>query len=109
MKNDPNQANPAGNASEAGTRRGGTPATDTVADAAHSAVERAADSVAKAEERMREKAATAERQLREKTAEARASGEQLIDHVRQYTQEKPLAAAAIAFAAGMVVSRMLSR
>jgi hypothetical protein len=29
--------------------------------------------------------------------------------MRQYTQENPLAAAAIAFAAGLVVSRILSK
>jgi ElaB/YqjD/DUF883 family membrane-anchored ribosome-binding protein len=96
-------------ASAAGKIRAGTPATDTVADAAHSAVDRAADSAAKAEERIREKAAAGERQLREKSAEARASTEWAIDHMRQYTQENPLAAAAIAFAAGLVVSRILSR
>lgn len=107
MKPDP--TTPGSNASEAGKPRAGSPTTDSVADAAHGAVERAADSVAKAEERIREKTAERERQLREKSAEARASTERAIDHVRQYTQEKPLAAAAIAFAAGLVVSRLLSR
>ena len=107
MKADPTKAST--NASEAGKARVSTPTTDTVADAAHDAVERAADSVAKAEERIREKAAASERHLREKTAEARVTTERAIDHVRQYTQEKPLAAAAIAFAAGLVVSRLLSR
>jgi len=107
MKADPTKAST--NASEPGKARTGTPTTDTVADAAHSAVERAADSVAKAEERIREKAAASERQLREKSAEARASTERAIDHMRQYTQENPLAAAAIAFAAGLVVSRILSK
>ena len=107
MKPDP--TTPGSNASETGKVRAGTPTTDTVADAAHGAVERAADSVAKAEERIREKASASERQLREKSAEARASTERVIDHIRQYTQEKPLAAAAIAFAAGLVVSRILSR
>jgi ElaB/YqjD/DUF883 family membrane-anchored ribosome-binding protein len=107
MKADPTKAS--SNASDPGKVRAGTPTTDTVADAAHSAVERAADSVAKAEERIREKAAASERQLREKSAEARVTTERAIDHMRQYTQENPLAAAAIAFAAGLVVSRILSR
>jgi ElaB/YqjD/DUF883 family membrane-anchored ribosome-binding protein len=92
-----------------GRVRTGTPTTDTVTDAAHGAVERAADSVGKAEERIREKAASSERQLRESSAEARASTERAIDHLRQYTQDNPLTAAAIAFAAGLVVSRILSR
>jgi ElaB/YqjD/DUF883 family membrane-anchored ribosome-binding protein len=97
------------NAAEPGIVRPGAPTTDTVADAAHGAVDRAADSVAKAEERIREKAIARERQLREKSAEARASTERAIDHIRQYTQDNPLAAAAIAFAAGLVVSRILSK
>jgi ElaB/YqjD/DUF883 family membrane-anchored ribosome-binding protein len=105
MKPDP--TNPSTNMS--GKPRTETPTTDNVADAAHDAVERAADSVAKAEERIRLKAAATERQFREKTTEARATTERAIDQMRQYTQEKPLAAAAIAFAAGLVVSRLLSR
>jgi ElaB/YqjD/DUF883 family membrane-anchored ribosome-binding protein len=107
MKADPTKTST--NASEPGKARAGTPTTDTVADVAHSAVDRAADSVAKAEERIREKAAASERQLREKSAEARVTTERAIDHMRQYTQENPLAAAAIAFAAGLIVSRILSR
>lgn len=107
MKPDPTTPN--GSASDAGKARVATPTTDTVADAAHGAVERAADSVAKAEQRIREKAAESDRQFREKSAEARASTERVIDQMRQYSQEKPLAAAAIAFAAGLVVSRILSR
>lgn len=107
MKADPTKVST--NASEPGKARTATPTTDTVADAAHGAVERAADSVGKAEERIREKAAAGERQLREKSAEARASSERAIDQMRQYTQDNPLAAAAIAFAAGLVVSRILSR
>jgi ElaB/YqjD/DUF883 family membrane-anchored ribosome-binding protein len=107
MKPDPTKAST--NASEAGKVRAGAPTTDTVADAAHDAVDRAAESVAKAEERIREKAAASERHLRDKSVEARVTTERAIDHVRQYTQEKPLAAAAIAFAAGLVVSRLLSR
>lgn len=104
MKADPTKAS---NSSEPG--RTGTPTTDTVADAAHGAVDRAAEGAAKAEERIRERAAASERQLREKSAEARASTERAIDHMRQYTQDNPLAAAAIAFAAGLVVSRILSK
>lgn len=108
MKPDP--TNRSTNASESGkSRAAASPTTDHVADAAHTAVERAADNVGKAEERIREKAAAGERQLREKSAEARVSTERAMDHMRQYTQDNPLAAAAIAFAAGLVVSRLLSR
>ena len=106
MKADPKTTN----ASEAARERvASSPTTEHVADVAHGAVDRVADNAAKAEERIREKAAAGEQQLREKTAEARASTERAVDHVRQYTQENPLAAAAIAFAAGLIVSRILSR
>ena len=88
---------------------GTSPTTEHMADAAHEAVDRVADKGAKAEERIREKAAAGERQLREKSAEARATTERAVDQFRQYTQENPIAAAAIAFAVGLVVSRILSR
>jgi ElaB/YqjD/DUF883 family membrane-anchored ribosome-binding protein len=107
MKADPKVTT---NASEAGKSRvAASPTTEHIADAAHGAVDRVADNAAKAEERLREKAAAGERQLREKTAEAKLTTERAVDHVRQYTQDNPLAAAAIAFAAGLVVSRILSR
>lgn len=84
-------------------------ATEKAAGAAHTAVDRAADNAAKAEERLREAATTGEQLLREKGAEARVSAERAMDHVRQYTRENPLAAAGIAFAAGLILSRLLSR
>lgn len=85
------------------------PVTEHAAEAAHEAVDRVADRVARAEGRVRDKAAAGEQHLRMKGAEARASTERIVDQVRQYAQENPLAAAGIAFAAGLVVSRMLSR
>lgn len=85
------------------------PATEHMAEAAHEAVDRVAEKVARAEGHVREKAAAGEEHIRMKGAEARASTERVIDQVRQYTRENPLTAAGIAFAAGLVVSRMLSR
>ena len=92
-----------------GPQRTDAPTTEHAAEAAHEAVDRVADTVARAEGRVREKAAAGEQHLRMKSAEARASTERIVDQVRQYAQENPLAAAGIAFAAGLVVSRMLSR
>lgn len=88
---------------------GEAPATEQVAGAAHQTVDRVAERVARAEGTVREKAAAGERQVRMKSAEARVTTERAVDQLRQYAQENPLAAAGIAFAAGMVVSRMLSR
>lgn len=83
--------------------------TEHAADAAHSAVDRVAGGAAKAEERIREVAATSGERLKEKGAEARISTERAMDHVRQYTKDNPLAAAGIAFAAGLVLSRLVGR
>jgi ElaB/YqjD/DUF883 family membrane-anchored ribosome-binding protein len=83
--------------------------TENVAKAAHSAVDRAADSAAKAEDKVRRMAASGEEQIKEKTAEARATAEQSIDQFRQYTRDNPLMSAGIAFAAGLLLSRLLSR
>lgn len=85
------------------------PTTEHIADTAHETVDRVADRVAQAEGRVRERAAAGEQQLRMKSAEARANTERAVDQVRQYAQENPLAAAGMAFAAGLLVSRMLSR
>lgn len=92
-----------------GAPRTHAPVTEHAAEAAHETVDRVADTVARAEGQVREKAAAGEERLRMKSAEARASTERLADQVRQYARENPLAAAGIAFAAGLVVSRMLSR
>ena len=61
------------------------------------------------EERLREAAAAGEQRLRETGEEARIVAERTMDHVREYTKENPLAAAGIAFAAGVILSRLLSR
>lgn len=92
-----------------GVRTGDAPATEHVAGAAHETVDRVAERMARAEGAVREKAAAGEQQVRMKSAEARETTERAVDHLRQYAQENPLAAASIAFAAGLVVSRMLSR
>ena len=62
-----------------------------------------------AEERLREAAAAGEQRLRETGEEARVVAERAMDHVREYTKENPLAAAGIAFAAGVILSRLFSR
>ncbi len=97
-------ADPAGGATA--SRPG---ATQKAASAAHEAVDRAAESAGKAEERLREAAAAGEQRLRETGEEARVMAERAMDHVREYTKENPLAAAGIAFAAGVIFSRLLSR
>ncbi len=83
--------------------------TEQAASAAHEAIDLAAEAAARAEERLREAAITGEQRLREKSAEARHTAERTLEQVRQYTRNNPFAAAGIAFAAGIIVSRLLSR
>lgn len=90
-------------------KRGRARATEQAAGAAHGAVDRAADTAARAEERIREAAAVGEQRLREKGEEARVTAERALDHFRQYTRDNPLAAAGIAFAAGVILSRLMRR
>ncbi len=61
------------------------------------------------EESLRAAAASGEQRLREAGEEARVVAERAVDHLREYTKENPLAAAGIAFAAGVILSRLFSR
>jgi ElaB/YqjD/DUF883 family membrane-anchored ribosome-binding protein len=83
--------------------------TENVARAAHDAVDRAAGPAGRAEERVRRMASEGEERLRERGGEARETTEQAMEQVRRYVRENPLAAAGIAFVAGVCVSRLLSR
>lgn len=91
----PERPNPAGRTADSRT-------TDQVTGAAHDSLDRVADKAARAEGRIRDMAATGGEQLKEK-------GTETVDQVRQYTKDNPLAAAGIAFAAGLVLSRLLGR
>lgn len=99
----------AGNASRTAPHEPTGRVTDNVAKAAHEAVDRAADTAGRAEDRVRRAASEGEERLREKSAEARASTERALEQFKQYTRDNPMTSAGIAFAAGLIVSRMLSR
>jgi ElaB/YqjD/DUF883 family membrane-anchored ribosome-binding protein len=96
-------------AESASNQAGESPATKRATEAAHQTVDRLAGSAAKAEERIRGAVASGEEQLREKRAEVTASTEQAFDQVKKYTKENPLMAAGIAFATGLIVSRIIGR
>jgi ElaB/YqjD/DUF883 family membrane-anchored ribosome-binding protein len=96
-------------AESASNHAGEAPATKRATEAAHQTVDRLAGSAAKAEERIRGAVASSEEQLREKGAEVSASTEQAFDQGKKYTKENPLMAAGIAFATGLIVSRMIGR
>ncbi len=114
MSTGPEDVSPDGGGNAADTRRTRTrstepKATEQAASLAHEAVDRVAETAAKAEERIREAALASEERLREKGEEARVTADRLLDHMRQYTRDNPFAAAGIAFAAGMILSRLLRR
>ena len=86
-----------------------SPATESAKRYAHDAVDSVAESAAQAERKIREFGATAEEQVRDRAQAARAQADDTVERVRRYAEEKPLAAAGIAFAAGLLLSRLLSR
>jgi ElaB/YqjD/DUF883 family membrane-anchored ribosome-binding protein len=84
-------------------------ATERATHAAHETIDRVGEKAARAEEQLRESAAQAAeraREVRDQAAEQLRSG---VDSVTGYIQKNPLQAAAIAFAAGLLVSTLLRR
>lgn len=85
------------------------PLTHRATDAAHETIDRISGNAAKAEKRVRGAVAEGEEQLRDKSAEARVNTDKAIEQVRNYARENPLMAAGIAFASGLLVSRIVGR
>lgn len=80
-----------------------------VADSAHDLID---DTAAKAEDvelRLRKKAAEAGNKLEAKKESANEQVEQSLARVESFVKEKPLTAAGIAFAAGVVATSILRR
>lgn len=104
------QSKPAANSklsANAKTAGKNSPTTEKASEAAHVAVDKVAEKAAVAETRLRQTVNSGAEQLQEKKEEAKQGTEDVIAQVRGYTQENPLAAAGIAFAAGLIVSRLL--
>jgi ElaB/YqjD/DUF883 family membrane-anchored ribosome-binding protein len=85
------------------------PLTNRATDAAHETIDRISGSAAKAENRVRGAVAEGEDQLKSKTDEARLNTEKAVAQVREYAKQNPLMAAGIAFASGLLVSRIIGR
>jgi ElaB/YqjD/DUF883 family membrane-anchored ribosome-binding protein len=94
--------------------------TARAAEAAHQRIDELKERIEPGEERLREAAAGAQGKLSEATAgaedrlrEARAHAEEACraaaDRTREYVREHPLAAAALAFAAGVLVVSWMRR
>lgn len=87
----------------------GAPFTDKTVAAAHEAIDRLSERVAKTEERLRGAASEGQHSWTEKQEQVRAQVEGSVSGARDYARENPLAAAGIAFAAGIVVASLLRR
>jgi ElaB/YqjD/DUF883 family membrane-anchored ribosome-binding protein len=83
--------------------------TEHVAGKAHEAIDRIAQNTADAELKVRERAEAAANRVRETEERARAAADHSIERVSGYIQSNPLMSAGMAFAAGVVLSKLLQR
>lgn len=86
-----------------------TEATRKASLAAHKAVDSLVEPAAKAERKVRDLATRAEQSARDGKEQVVARTESLLDDARDYAKEKPLAAAGISFAAGLLLSLFLRK
>lgn len=85
------------------------PAIEKAAAKAHEAIDAASAKAENMEVKLRDKAADTQQKLGEKKAEASAQIENTLASMEAYIREKPLAAAGMAFAAGIIASRILKK
>lgn len=81
--------------------------TSDVARKAHSLVDKAADKAADIEQSVREGAGDAQDKLHEKREAAADTFNESVANVEDFVKRRPLAAAGIAFAAGILTSRLV--
>ena len=84
-------------------------ATRKASLAAHQAIDSLIEPAARAERKVRDIAAKAEKVARESKKQARSRTEQFLDDARVFAHERPLTAAGVSFAAGLLLSRLLRR
>ena len=85
------------------------PMTSEFRKSAHRAIDDAADKVESLEENARERASEARENVTERAQQARETTHKAVDQLGNKIREKPLAAAGIAFAAGILTSMFLRR
>lgn len=85
------------------------PGTDRLAQRAHETIDDAAAGAAQAEREIRRAAADAADRLRRSEAETAEMLDQNVRRIREYIEKNPMQSAAIAFAAGVVLSSLLRR
>lgn len=84
-------------------------ATRKASLAAHQAIDSLIEPAARAERKVRDIAAKAEQVARESKKQARSRTQQLLDDAQVFAHKRPLAAAGVSFAAGLLLSRLLRR
>lgn len=83
------------------------PTTEKARARAHDAVDGAADRAGEVERKVRDEAAEAQVKLREKKAAATEQFEDSLSRLESFIQQRPMTAAGIAFAAGVLASRLM--
>jgi ElaB/YqjD/DUF883 family membrane-anchored ribosome-binding protein len=93
------------------TANGGlnSPVTAKASEAAHHAVDAMAEKAAAAEDTLRKTAASSQETLAHKQEEIKQQLQSTYSKSREFAAQNPLAAAGIAFAAGILVSTLLRR
>lgn len=86
-----------------------SPVTERASEAAHHAVDAMAGKAATAEDTLRKTAASSKATIDQKQEELKMQMQSSYERSKQFAQENPVAAAGIAFAAGMLVSALLRR
>lgn len=86
-----------------------SPITDKVTSFAHEAVDQASEGVGNAEESIRTKATESAETMAEKKESAEMQMATVADQARLLVVKNPLTAASAAFAAGLLVTSLLSK
>lgn len=86
-----------------------SPVTEKASEAAHHAVDAMAVKAAAAEDTLRKTAASSQETLAHKQEEIKQQLQSGYSKSREFAAQNPLAAAGIAFAAGILVSTLLRR
>lgn len=83
------------------------PITDKAATKLHETIDNTAESIGEAEEKVRDSIADTNEKLTESKERVKNQNEEMIESVTQYVNENPIASVGIAFAAGIIASRLL--
>jgi ElaB/YqjD/DUF883 family membrane-anchored ribosome-binding protein len=86
-----------------------TPTSDRLASKAHETIDRMKETADYAEEHARDAAARTAEKAKEVRDQVRQTADESYEKARSYVERNPLAAAGIAFAAGLILSSLLRR